>query len=113
MSETEIAIPPALAVDEWAALQMPANGTVPADDHCSARIDGRNVRLMSDENERTTVPPSQRHGLAALCLYGQPFGFTRDDLDTLRGLEELTFCEGYGPETRSLIARIAALLPPE
>lgn len=60
------------------------------------------------------------HGLAALCLYGQPFGFTHDDLRRLRDAPELYGgLQGSKLEKEwyafldSLAARIAALLPPE
>lgn len=57
-----------------------------------------------------------RHRMAALCLYGQPFGFTREDVAQLH--DWAYGCEEYGdrrsvPILRSLAARIAALLPPE
>ena len=56
----------------------------------------------------------QRLALAALCLHGQPFGFTREDL---KGLRRLMQREGprihlYGSVT-TLADRIEALLPPE
>lgn len=56
------------------------------------------------------------HAWAALALYGQPFGFTREDVAAaLHGAH----WAGYGGDPdhierlRSLAARIAALLPPE
>lgn len=50
-----------------------------------------------------------RHALAALCLYEQPFGFTREDVDALRRLAE----RYHGFEGASNLAdRIEALLPP-
>lgn len=75
-------------------------------------------------------PETDRHGLAALALYGQPFGFTREDVAHLRGeaswLENENFVggllgkfedRGYNTNRikglRSLADRIEALLPPE
>lgn len=58
------------------------------------------------------VPPHQRHALAAFCLYGQPFGFTREDVRAVR----LAVASGRVPfmeQLESLAARIEALLPPE
>jgi len=70
---------------------------------------------------------ADRHGLAALALHGQPFGFTREDVASLeREANELkawasaadTDTEGTEMIGRCFIllgiaARIAALLPPE
>ena len=44
---------------------------------------------------------------AALALYGQPFGFTHEDVAALRRIEEIAQLEVPG-----LAERIAALLPP-
>ena len=58
------------------------------------------------------------HALAALALHGQPFGFTREDVEWLREMVD----SDTNPETApvefnamclSLAARIEALLPPE
>ncbi len=53
-----------------------------------------------------------RHGLAALCLHGQPFGFTRSDVHWLRKYVNM---EGpsHHAQFMSLADRIEALLPPE
>ncbi len=56
------------------------------------------------------------HALAALALYGQPFGFTLDDLRELDFLIEAIVREWQeGDESaflRSIKSRIEALLPP-
>lgn len=67
---------------------------------------GQQVRIAGD---------GAAHALAALCLYQQPFGFTHGDLVKLRAMPDGT---GYASIDDSawfdsLIARIAALLPPE
>jgi hypothetical protein len=56
------------------------------------------------------------HAIAASLLYGQPFGFTWDDVDLLR---EMTLVQAPAGSFRaacerrdSLADRIAALLPP-
>lgn len=69
----------------------------------------------------------ERHKLAALCLYGQPFGFTREDTETLRHLLASCDFDDCGPPGASyrstrrqaecsrlefIAARIEALLPP-
>jgi hypothetical protein len=62
---------------------------------------------------------SAGHVAAAVALYGEPFGFTREDLTALRdAAEELgAMSDSYDARLaaplRSLAARIAALLPPE
>jgi hypothetical protein len=62
---------------------------------------------------------SAGHVAAALALYGEPFGFTREDLTALRdAAEELgAMSDSYDARLaaplRSIAARIAALLPPE
>lgn len=102
MSET---LPPALTEAEWADSFLPHN-------FHDTRGE-RTVFIACDEVEKS------RHALAALCLYGQPYGFTREDvtmLDDLRGLdwEDLNLAEAraLGAQVRSLMSRIAALLPP-
>lgn len=68
--------------------------------------------------------PADRHALAALCLYGQPFGFDAIDLASvgwaIRRLDKMLRAEGVEfpasvlelQQLRSLASRIAALLPP-
>lgn len=63
------------------------------------------------------------HGTAAACLYGQPFGFTEDERDKLARLSEAlddfdtgwlyNHGEPYEAALRVVVAKIAALLPPE
>lgn len=58
---------------------------------------------------------TRRHAVAALCLYGQPFGFTREDAEILREYAD-EIEDGFtrrGATLRSMADRIAALLPPE
>ena len=65
----------------------------------------------------------RRHALAALCLHGQPFGFTRERLCRLRKLHQalVDFDTGWiynnGEDAindlGSDLDRIEALLPPE
>jgi hypothetical protein len=68
-------------------------------------------------------PVQNRHGLAALALYGQPFGFTWDDVDAIErvvaggelqgSLSPLSAVARQNDRLRWLIDRIAALLPPK
>lgn len=58
--------------------------------------------------------PGDRHGLAARCLHGQPFGFTWGDVDLLRGNANADddIDAGFNERMRNLADRIEALLPP-
>ena len=63
------------------------------------------------------VATHARHALAARCLHGQPFGFTREDVDALRTMVS-AYRKRFGDaelidRLASLAARIEALLPPE
>ena len=56
--------------------------------------------------------PSYR-GVAALALYGQPFGFTWEDVRRIRQTAHLDDCMDYErADLLNLADRIAALLPP-
>jgi hypothetical protein len=70
--------------------------------------------------------PQERHALAALALYGQTFGFTREDVEMLREEADDVVKEAFeagervaasrNPRALSILAladRISALLPPE
>lgn len=54
----------------------------------------------------------ERHALAALCLHGQPFGFTQEDVELLRRSAENELSGGTAERLSGLADRIAALLPP-
>ena len=55
-----------------------------------------------------SIEPVIFHALAAKCLHGQPFGFTREDVDNL----DATMGPA-SPALHELARRIEALLPPE
>ena len=64
--------------------------------------------------------PEIFHAIAALCLRGQPFGFTRDDVALIRelraplmSLKESDRGSSLARGLASLADRIEALLPPE
>lgn len=60
--------------------------------------------------------PGGERKLAALALYGQKFGFTREDVAALLKLAYGDVLDGFANERGRAIAiadRIAALLPPE
>ena len=52
-----------------------------------------------------------QHGAAAIALYGQSFGFTREDVEVLRTLD--AHSDVYDERVYGVIQRIEALLPPE
>ena len=57
-----------------------------------------------------------KHRMAATCLHDQPFGFTREDVATLRDVAADTLYETSDDERddlRDLADRIEALLPPK
>lgn len=80
------------------------------------------VEQETGYEEDITIPHAAYHALAALCLHGQPFGFTREMAAALEmcvrnfdgvDIEDAQYHEGAGDLAREAIARIAALLPPE
>lgn len=83
-------IKPALSPEQWKAVEAGKKGG----------------RYASED-----FPP---HGAAASLLYGRPEGFTWDDVDALRSLDEV-FAVAQTGERRQLLSladRIEALLPP-
>lgn len=106
-------IKPALTAEEWReALQ----------DHTAK------VQAMRSAWYNPKSPETSDHALAALALYGQPFGFTHEDLTAcengIAGIwtQHSQMCHGdseecgCGPESRALYSladRIQALLPRE
>ena len=95
-------VKPAMTGEEWAKKQ----------------IDGFSVSLVLDNDGELKlwiaarepggfIVISRRDALAALCLHGEPFGFTREDVERLRYLAR--FEDGLD----TIADRIEALLPPE
>ena len=99
-------ITPALTPEEWAILaKLSDEGN-------------QQFRLRDDSVEIYRIPlirEESRHAVAALCLHGQPFGFTREDVKLLGevGQNEWLQPDDMWERVRSLSARISALLPPE
>lgn len=91
MSDTP-KITPALTAEQWK--ERIADGVVDL------------PRYLTDDD---------RHWVAALALYGQPYGFTWEDVVKLRAIANTIHGEG-APTTAARVmdiaARIAALLPP-
>jgi hypothetical protein len=71
-----------------------------------------------DGSWSVTLGNETRHKLAALALHGQPFGFTREDVDDCREAGDAATCGNALPDDlwgrmNNLAARIEAMLPPE
>ncbi|HET7552184.1 MAG TPA: hypothetical protein VFK04_12910 [Gemmatimonadaceae bacterium] len=110
-------IKPALTREDWAR-----RGTIRAD-LVIALTDEGVVAIDDGETQSVHLPSSAFHAVAAFTLHGQPFGFTREDVDSLRLIGRILH-EPRTPFTRddllraeslleSITDRIAALLPPE
>lgn len=118
--------PPALTADEWA--RVTSKRTVPVASVLDAEASDGRVELWREGNYEgcsghidTVERPA---ALAALCLYGQSYGFTQEDVALIREAaasiandyrvlkpgreEELT----YTNRIANVADRIAALLPP-
>lgn len=118
---TETRIAPALTVDEWTERDV-ENGTF------RLHVDQFGILYGSSYDHAWQFLQSRRHGMAALALHGQPYGFTREMLDGLCLVEEWAndYAGEYLADRRhrakrddglgalaDVIARIEALLPPE
>ncbi|HXE84704.1 MAG TPA: hypothetical protein VN513_15365 [Gemmatimonadales bacterium] len=105
---------PALTREQWAALVI--------DPELGPQIP------ITDGSPSLMIPfqAGDYHGLAALALHGQPFGFTREGLFALRevmaNFRAFASTAGefgnqliaqYGDAAQREIDKIAALLPPE
>jgi len=113
----ETGIRPALTVDEWEQ-----RARFNADGDARFVLVGRGFdgyaghAHLRDADEVPIAYEGDFHALAALALYGQPFGFTEGDVNLLRlaaQMEEECFGDERGARHFTSIAdRIAALLPP-
>jgi hypothetical protein len=125
VSET---IEPALTAGEW------ASKTAPVGMYSTMVLSNVALHLElcgppGTTRETEALDERERHAIAALALYGQPFGFTRERLGKLRLLiDKATSLQDEGPwgegwQSRELeeaiksarqdADRIEALLPPE
>ena len=108
-------IKPALTAEEW------LTGYESGDLEIQLRNGGRvGVTVKAYPLGGTTGDPRDLSALAALCLHGQHFGFTQEDVVNHR--EAATACvalgQTIGPGSihnwhASMADRIEALLPPE
>ena len=129
-------IKPALTKEEWAEWLRP-------DRRHGDRIEGRTLYVCSDCGGEPYAEDVEMdaHKTAAKCLYGQPFGFTHEDVRRhreqaamfwrwVREAQERSMLQAPNPNEfgfassldrnisraawhESMASRIAALLPPE
>ena len=104
-------IRPALTPEEWEMFNKQGHG--PHDGPL------RDVELRDEviavfpQGEGWYGKGTDRHALAALALHGQPFGFTREDVELLREHIGRDCHAVHSQAAMHLADRIAALLPPE
>lgn len=106
----------ALAPEEWAALLRPSVVDYPD-------ADPEWIAYQLKSNASRYVDYGYSHKAAAICLYGQPFGFSQEDVVALREwaeaiesyhLGEYEYEKAPAEKAKALVlaAKIAALLPP-
>lgn len=88
-------IKPAMSAEDWAAR--------------SPIIDGE-MTWVDDDGSPVVWTPAERHGLAARCMLGQPFGFTREQVQLLR--DSVDWPDDDDPLLR-LADILESYLPPE
>lgn len=104
----------ALTAAQWQGVTLPSGEIVRSIEGAGATDESINV---GDGFDAVAFSGRQRHALAALALYGQPFGFTEVDVMALLtiSVRESVMRELSPIERQQLDAvalRIAALLPP-
>lgn len=111
-------VKPALTASEWAGDDRVILSTTSPKlgFWVDADISDEGIRLSVHGPKDFTLPSESRHALAALALYQQPYGFTREDVEQLRQLairDSRTYCLPEDHFGWRIADRIAALLPPE
>lgn len=105
----------ALTAGEWARfLSADKDRQVIQSDLNHELYAGHSCSRVALEEGEDSVP--RNHAIAAIALHGQPFGFTREDVEMLRRSADAAakdFYQTWGAEMYDLATRIAALLPPE
>ena len=115
MTMTDDTIPPAMTRKQWAdPVVRLAHNPLDQTDEIQASTNPRGADM---EIDGWSIGDTARHALAALCLHGQPFGFTRDDADALvRAIGALGYLQGETYLTaynlRTVLRKVRALLPP-
>ena len=110
-------IKPALTAEEWANFK-----NVVRDDGAFTLVFSCDPPHFIDVANETggilqytiRVPQEHLSALAALCLHGQPYGFTRGDVGRLRQVADaIAYDPDEDRDLRDLADRIEALLPPK
>lgn len=105
---------PALSAEEWKVKDKRLSGETYV-----VRDAYGDLTVRYDHEMFAIVPSELEHALAALALYGQPFGFTWEDVETLRAviaefpMRDEAEADELGSRLHALANRIAALLPPD
>jgi len=104
---------PARDLDAWAKAHAEAQEEDATEYVAKLGLDrAGSVVVMNRAHDRALIPPPARAPLAALALAGQPFGFSRADVE----LVESAAARSDGPDAaaalRDLAQRIRNLLPP-
>ena len=124
-----MSVEPALTAEEWAKGEYvrpsPSAKDLPTR-IATLEADGVDINGYVDYCYGVVVADRERHVLAALCLHGQPFGFTHEDVAMLRALSwwkekfrgraHGEYYDDIGTEAdrcAALADRIEALLPPK
>jgi hypothetical protein len=108
MENTEIK--PALTAEEWDGLLTRHH----EGDEAGYVRDDEEIQNGLEMELTAAADGQDRHAAAALALYGQPFGFTREDVQLLQDVAyHLDHRQDQQAKLDSLAAHIEALLPPE
>ena len=114
MSENETKVVPALSAEEWANDWFKFGSGFGGKPQVRVERDRYGLYLEAEENVGALLDGAARHALAALALHGQPFGFTREDANLIRGAVNMPIWPW--PHMRdqwlALADRIETLLPP-
>ena len=124
MTDQAGTVDPALTPEEWAGWFRKSVLPLGDDGELFAHIRGYEYRFdhTATDDGRPGIYTTKLHGLAALCLHDQDFGFTRLDVTSLRWEAEGTYdrslplSNDLNVSARfkfDLADRIEALLPPE
>ena len=107
------AVTPALSASEWEQIVISQGSATAPINFGHPCQDG--IHWLHTDPEAL----QERHKLAALCLHGQTFGFSQEDVSLILKAATLKAWGTYPypvPEAeayKALAARISALLPPE
>ena len=97
-------IKPALTPQDWERREVDRPPRAITDRNGVLKVHGIGTSVI--------IPDEFRHPLAALCLDGQSYGFTQDDVELIELFARGDPSEYIRAECRSLANRIAALLQP-